>query len=369
MLKAVSKLSFFNNKEKIKRIEFLLIISYVVLLTIGYFAVKSSVLNSSLEGIEKQQFLWMILGIVFFTLSLFIPERLIKTFAPVLFYLNFFALILVLFSNPISGARRWIRVGPFGFQPSEFFKLSLILYLSYVISEKVSKRYFYFSSLIIIFSSILIYKEPDFSTTLIVLFTWFIIVFVSGKFEKLWQYSLGLALIAGPFVFLNLQEYQKGRILGFLFPEQYALSYFYNTDQAMKAIGSGGILGKGYMSGFMNLTNFVPESHSDFILSVIGEEFGFVGVSLILLLYIIILWRLFKGYKISEDNFWKYYYFGAAFLLFFHVFQNVGMNLGIMPVTGIPLPLISYGGTSILTFSIILGLAAKGLMIEKNITG
>ncbi|MFA7569284.1 MAG: FtsW/RodA/SpoVE family cell cycle protein, partial [Defluviitoga tunisiensis] len=107
----------------------------------------------------------------------------------------------------------------------------------------------------------------------------------------------------------------------------------------------------------------------DFILSVIGEEFGFIGISFIILLYAIIIWRLYVGYKKSNDLFWKYYYVGSSFLIFFHVFQNIGMNLGLLPVTGIPLPLISYGGTSILTFSLILGLATKGLMIEKQITG
>ncbi|MDD3601003.1 MAG: FtsW/RodA/SpoVE family cell cycle protein [Defluviitoga tunisiensis] len=366
---AFFKTALFEGKnERIKGVEFFLIISYICLLIIGYFAVKSAVLNSSLEGIEKQQLMWMIIGIIGFFLTIFIPERLIKITAPILFYFSFFLLILVLFMPPISGSRRWIRVGPVGFQPSELFKLFLLIYFSYILSEKDLKT-FYFASFITLISSVLLYKEPDFSTTVIVLTTWFVLVFISGKFEKLWQYTLGLGIISAPIIFMNMKEYQKGRILGFLFPEQYTLTYFYNTDQAIKAIGSGGWFGKGYMNGYMNLSGSVPESETDFILSVIGEEFGFIGISFIILLYAIIIWRLYVGYKKSNDLFWKYYYVGSSFLIFFHVFQNIGMNLGLLPVTGIPLPLISYGGTSILTFSLILGLATKGLMIEKQITG
>jgi len=356
-----------ERKERIKKIEFILIIAYVLLAIIGFLSVKSSVINSSLEGIENQQLMWIIIGSVFFAVSIFIPERFIKRSLPILFYLVVFALVLVLFTTPVSGARRWVRLGPIGFQPSEIFKFVLLLYLSHVLSQNDNRK-FYFVSMIVFLSAALIYEEPDFSTSIIVLFTWFALVFVSGRFEKLWQYSLGLAVIGGPIIFYNLQEYQRGRIIGFLFPQTYSLSYYYNTAQAIKAIGSGGLLGKGYMNGYMNLSGFVPESHTDFIFSVVGEEFGFLGVTLLLILYSTILWRLYDGYKKSDDLFWKYFYVGSAFLFFFHIFQNIGMNLGILPVTGIPLPLLSNGGSSFLTFSLILGIATKGLMIEKNIT-
>ncbi|HOB15831.1 MAG TPA: FtsW/RodA/SpoVE family cell cycle protein [Defluviitoga sp.] len=358
---------FEEKKERMKSFEFYITICYICLLIIGYFSVKSAVLNSSLEGIEKQQLMWIIIGICGFFVAMFIPDRFIKMISPFLFYLTFLLLILVLLMPPVSGSRRWIRIGPIGFQPSEIFKIALIVYFSYILSEK-NLKIFYFATFITLISAVLLYKEPDFSTAIIVLMTWFVLVFVSGKFEKLWQYSLGLALVGAPIIFLNMKEYQKGRILGFLFPEQYALTYFYNTEQAMKAIGSGGWFGRGYMNGYMNLSGLVPESQTDFILSVIGEEFGFIGISLLILLYAIIIWRLYVGYKNNDDLFWKYFYVGSAFLIFFHVFQNIGMNLGLLPVTGIPLPLVSYGGTSVLTFSLILGLAAKGLMFEKQIT-
>lgn len=356
-----------ERKEYIKKIELILVIAYVLLAILGFLSVKSAVINSPLEGIENQQLMWIIIGSGFFAVTIFVPERFIKKYTPILFYLVILSLVLVLFTTPVSGTNRWIRLGPIGFQPSEIFKLVLLLYLSYVLSQNDNKR-FYFASMMIFFSTALIYKEPDFSTSIIVLFTWFALVFVSGRFEKLWQYSLGLALIASPIIFYNLQEYQKGRITGFLFPQTYSLSYYYNTAQAIKAIGSGGLLGVGYMNGYMNLSGFVPESHTDFIFAVIGEEFGFLGVTLILILYSTILWRLYEGYKKSEDLFWKYFYVGSAFLFFFHIFQNIGMNLGMLPITGIPLPLLSNGGSSFVTFSIILGIATKGLMVEKNIT-
>jgi rod shape determining protein RodA len=357
----------YSRKERIKNVEFLLMLAYFLLEIIGYLFVKSSVINSPLEGIENQQFMWIILGNILFILLIFIPERFIKKHIPLLFYITLLFLFLVLFFPAISGARRWIRIGPVGFQPSEIFKPVFILYLSYILSQKDSKK-FYFASLMIILAALLIYKEPDFSSTIIILLTWFVLVFISGNFEKVWQYSLGLSLVAAPFIFFNLQEYQRGRIIGFLFPQEYSLSYYYNTAQAIRAVGSGGILGQGYMSGYMNLTGSVPESHTDFIFAVIGEELGFLGVCIVLLLYSTIIWRLYEGYKRSENLFWELFYVGTAFMIFFHVFQNIGMNLGILPVTGIPLPLISNGGTSFVSFSILLGIATKGLMTEKNIT-
>jgi rod shape determining protein RodA len=359
----------FNDKnERFVRFEYILFFSYIILAIIGYFAIKSSVLNTYRESVSEKQILFIIVGFIIYNFILIIPDRTFKKSIPIFFILSFLSLIAVLFLGTTTyGAKRWIRLGPLGgFQPSEFFKLFLILYLSYILSYK-SKKHFYFSSILVIFSAILIYKEPDLGTTFIVLLIWFIFIFLSGKFEFLWKFLFFSGMAAAPVLFFFMKDYQKARIIGFLSPEAYSSGISYNVIQSTRAIGSGGILGRGYMNGYMNLGNFVPENHSDFIISVIGEEFGFIGISLVLFLYLLILLRLYKLYKISYDIFWKYFYIVSAFLLFFHIFENIGMNMGIMPVTGIALPFLSAGGTSTISFSILLGIATKGAMTNKNI--
>ncbi|TGG88463.1 FtsW/RodA/SpoVE family cell cycle protein [Geotoga petraea] len=360
------KIENVKTRERFVRFEYILTILFVLLMVIGYFAVKSSTLNSYLEGTEQRQLFFYIIGSISFFIILFLPERTIKTLIPTLFFVLFFLLIAVLIiGDETKGARRWLNIGTFGIQPSEFFKLSLILYLSKVLSDN-SKTNYYLVSLITIMSAGLIYLEPDLGTTLIIIMIWFVFTFLSGKFEVLWRIILFSGAALAPLAFLIMEDYQRGRIIGFMFPNLYS-DFSYNTTQSIRAIASGGITGTGYMNGYMNLGNFVPEDHTDFIISVIGEEFGFIGIFSIIFTYFLIIWRLYRGYKMSYDIFWKYFYAGASFLIFFHVFENIGMNLGIMPVTGIPLPMISNGGSTIITYSLLLGLAVKGMMLNKNL--
>jgi rod shape determining protein RodA len=360
------KIENVRTKERFVRFEYILTILFVVLMIIGYFAVESSTLNSYLEGTEQRQLLFYILGIISFLFVLFLPERTIKTFIPILFFILILLLMAVLIiGDETKGARRWLNIGPFGIQPSEFFKLFLILYLSKVLSDN-SRTNYYFVSILTIISAGLIYIEPDLGTTLIILMIWFVFTFLSGKFEVLWKTILFSGVALAPLAFLVMEDYQRGRIIGFMFPTLYS-DFSYNTTQSIRAIASGGITGTGFMNGYMNLGNFVPEDHTDFIISVIGEEFGFIGIFSVIFVYFLIIWRLYRGYKMSYDIFWKYFYASSSFLIFFHVFENIGMNLGIMPVTGIPLPMISNGGSTILTYSLLFGLAVKGMMLNKNL--
>ena len=355
-----------DSRERIKQIEFIIFIIYLLLMTIGFLAVKSATLNTPRESIVFKQLVFSSIGLILYFFMIFLPERTLKTLIPWLFY--FFILLLgfvLVKGNVVYGARRWISVGPFSLQPSEFYKVIEILFLSYALSHKTNKSY-YIVSLLILFSSLLIFKEPDLGTTLIVLSMWFIITFVSGKHEKLWKITFFSGLTISPFSLLFMKSYQIARITGFLNPNKNASGISYNTVQSMRAIGSGGLFGNGYMNGYMNLGNYVPEDHSDFIVSVIGEELGFIGIFTIILLYSLLIWRMYIGYKKSNDEFWKYFYILTAFLIFFHVFENIGMNMGIMPVTGIPLPFLTAGGSPMLSFSILLGIATKGLMINKN---
>ena len=364
--------NFFNNlkvstNERISRIEFIIFIIYILLLAIGFFAIKSATINTTRESTADRQLIWIIISLIAFFISTIIPERTLKRLIPFSFYFMFFSLILVIFFGTIIyGAKRWIYLGPFGFQPSEFFKIAVILYFSLILSKN-NKFQYLFASLFLFASVFIIYKQPDLGTSIIVFSLWFIALFISGKYDLILKITTIGGLIFSPIIFLVMPDYQKARIAGFLFPERYAANVSYNTIQSIRAIGAGGITGSGYMNGFMNLGQFVPENHSDFIISVIGEEFGFIGMLIVLILYFLIFWRLYIGYKISYDMFWKYYFLLTSFLFGFHIFENIGMNLGIMPVTGIPLPFLTAGGSTTLSFSIILGLATKGLMTNKNI--
>ncbi len=352
-------------KERYKRFEFYIFLCYLALLTISFFAVKSANMNTALESSSSKHLVLILFGIFLFFLTIILPERFLRRFIPVLFFLTVAALAFVLAAPKISGSRRWISLGFFNFQPSEYFKLAEILFLSEVLAVRNSKVY-YLACLSIFFSAILIYKEPDLGTTLIVLSMWLVMTIACAKHERIWKGAVWGAILASPVAFFMIQDYQRDRILSIFSPQQNATGAAYNTIQSMRAIGSGGILGKGYMNGNMNLGNFVPEDHTDFIISVIGEEFGFIGICLILFLYAVILYRLYRGFSLSYDFFWKFYFLGSSFLIFFHVFENIGMNLGIMPVTGVPLPLISWGGNQIITYSILLGLATKGCIVNKN---
>jgi len=333
------KIENVKTKERYVRFEFILTILFFILMVIGYFAIKSATLNSYLEGTEHRQLLFYIIGSIIFFIILLIPERTIKTFIPILFGIMILSLMVVLIiGDETKGAKRWLSIGTFGIQPSEFFKLFLILYLSKVLSDN-SKTNYYLVSILTVLSAGLIYIEPDLGTTLIVMIIWMLFTFLSGKFEVLWKTLFFSGVAISPLVFLLMKDYQRARIIGFIFPNLYS-DFSYNTTQSIKAIASGGITGSGFMNGYMNLGNFVPEDHTDFIISVIGEEFGFIGVFSVIFVY---------------------------FLIFFHVFENIGMNLGIMPVTGIPLPLISNGGSTVLTYSLLFGLAVKGMMLNKNL--
>lgn len=355
------------NLERINRVEFIIFLCMIALLLIGYFALKSATLNTHRELLPQRQFIWIITGIIVFFISSIIPERFLINSIKYIYFIIIFLLLLVPFvGETIYGAKRWINLGPFGFQPSEFYKIALILMLSYIFSRKKSILY-YFVTITVFISSYLVFKQPDFGTTIIIIFIWFVGTFISEKYDLIFKISTLLFILVSPLLLYFMQDYQRTRILSFIFPETSSPDASYNVTQSIRAISSGGLLGTGYMNGPMNLGQFVPENHTDFIISVIGEEFGFIGMSTVIILYFLLIWRLFKGYLLSYDNFWKYFYFLSSILISFHVFENIGMNLGIMPVTGIPLPFITYGGSPTISFCILLGLATKGLMTNKNI--
>ena len=267
------------------------------------------------------------------------------------YWLGILLLIYVLIF-PAKGyeTSRWIDFGFFSFQPSEIIRLilplSLVAYLCRT-EKKPQLSDWLQTSVASFICAYLVYKQPDLGTAIIVLTSGLIPIYLAGLPTKIIMSYLGLATIVSPFIWSSLRDYQKQRVLTFLDPDVDPLGTGWNIAQSQTAIGSGGIYGKGYLEGTQSQLDFIPESHSDFIFSVIGEEFGLLGITLLFIVYGIVIWRIFKIGFSSETAFERLACCSLGFIFLLFILINVLMVIGIIPVVGVPLPLISQGGTSI----------------------
>ena len=278
------------------------------------------------------------------------------------YWVGLFLLIYVLL-NPADGysTSRWIDLGFFQFQPSEIIRLilplSLIAYLSRRDSTPILSDWL-FTTLAALICSYLVFEQPDLGTSIIVLTSGLIPIYLAGLPYRIIAVYLGFVAIASPYFWSSLLDYQKQRVLTLLDPNADPLGTGWNIAQSQTAIGSGGFFGKGYLEGTQSQLNFIPESHSDFIFSVIGEEFGLLGIACLFALYGTIIWRIFKiGYS-AQSSFERLACCSLGFIFLLFILINVSMVIGIIPVVGVPLPLVSQGGTSIvvhlLAFGVIL---------------
>jgi rod shape determining protein RodA len=341
-----------------------------------------------------RQIIWFVLGVGAAGAVCFVDYHVLARWSFVAYWLTILGLIVVIIPHVGSvrnGARRWIEMGGFQFQPSEFAKLAFILAMGHFLSrpvEELRQRHIFWKSIgLILLPFLLIMKEPDLGSALVLLPTGLAILFAAGTPKRYLLQLIGVCGILGllflmdvlyapPKYRIHMQEYQLKRLLVFfgrdytdyaetgvneterrrLQEEQFKDSY--NVKQAMIAVGSGGLTGKGWRQGQSNALGFVPKAgkHNDFIFCVIAEEQGFVGSVVVLTLYSVIL---FTGIRIAgqaRDRLGKLLAVGVVTLIFSHVFINIGMNIRIMPVTGVPLPLVSYGGSSVLGSLIAMGL-------------
>ena len=304
---------------------------------------------------------------VFFGLSLmtFISHLKPDSYKNILmhsYWVGLFILIYVLL-NPADGysTSRWIDLGFFQFQPSEIIRLILPLSLIAYLYRKDSAPKltdWFFTTLAALICSYLVFMQPDLGTSIIVLTSGLIPIYLAGLPYRIIAAYLGLVAMASPYVWSNLLDYQKQRVLTLLDPNADPLGTGWNIAQSQTAIGSGGLFGKGYLKGTQSQLNFIPESHSDFIFSVIGEEFGLVGIACLFVVYGMIIWRIFKiGYS-AQSAFERLVCCSLGFIFLLFILINVTMVIGIIPVVGVPLPLVSQGGTSIvvhlLAFGVIL---------------
>ncbi|MBQ2088026.1 MAG: rod shape-determining protein RodA [Selenomonas sp.] len=280
--------------------------------------------------------------------------KMLQGYGNKLYIFNLIMLLAVmLVGQSALGAQRWISIGPISIQPSEFSKLIMIVSLAGMLEEKVGKLNT-LEELIPVAAYVglpflLVLKQPDLGTSLVFMAIFFGMVFVCGIRLRLLGgiFAAGIAMM--PLLWHFLKDYQKMRIMVFMDPNVDPLGSGYHIIQSKIAIGSGMLWGKGLFEGTQSQLNFLPENHTDFIFAVVGEELGFIGVVCLLLLYMVVLWRGVQIAKDASDMFGRLLAVGITSMLAFHVLVNVGMTLGIMPVTGIPLPLMSYGVSSLTT--------------------
>lgn len=264
------------------------------------------------------------------------------------------------------GAKSWIRIGGIGFQPAELTKICFILTFSYHLSkvEKNINKPLVLLGLIahVGVLAALIMLEPDLGSTLVFLFMFACLLFVA---KLSWKYILPVLVLGTaslPFVYkYALSDYQKGRIEVFFKPESDAMGRGYNVIQSKIAVGSGQLWGKGYLEGTQNQMGYLPAKSTDFIFSTIAEEWGFVVAAVLTVLLFVLVYRCFKVAQKADNSYGRYICVGVGAMFLFHIFENIGMCIGLMPVTGIPLPFLSYGGTSVLT-----NMIAVGLVLSVN---
>ena len=301
-----------------------------------------------------KQGIFLILGIIISGFTLKYDYRILYKWAPTLFVINALSLIVVKFAGTSAlGAQRWIQIGSFTLQPSEFAKLFMIICLARLLSNR-KQEYKTWRSLLPVaglmtLPTFLIFIQPDLGTSLVFCAITLGMLYICGLSIKLVKQALIGLLVISPIVwFFVLHEYQKMRLLVLFNPNVDPYGSGYHVIQSKISIGSGGFIGQGLFSGTQSQLDFLPENHTDFIFSVIGEELGFVGSIFVIFLYFLLLYRTLVIAKSSEDIFGSLLACGIFSMWLFQVFINVGMTLGIMPVTGIPLPFMSYGGSALL---------------------
>ena len=350
-----------GERRAIRFVDPVLLVAAIALATVGLFAIYSATHQSlSAIGLDpgrfvKRQLTFLAVAAIVLLLVASVDYRLLKVYSGIAYVSSLVLLVLVRtpLGTSVKGSQRWFELFGFQLAPSELAKLALIGMLAAFLSEirgDLTLRDVFRASGLAALPALLVFLQPDLGTSIVFVAILVGILVVAGARAR----HLGvLALTAVMLIFAGFQvglvkEYQLERLQAFLDSENVDDAARYNRQQAEIAIGSGGLVGLGYLQGTQTNLDFVPEQHTDFIFTVVGEEFGFVGGAALLSLYGVVLWRAFRIASLSKDPFGTYLAAGIASMFALQMFVNVGMNIGIMPITGIPLPFISYGGSSLL---------------------
>ena len=356
--------------SKLFKLNLLIIISVILLGLVGVASLYSAA-GGDWDPWARNHLIRLIFGI-FLMLSLaFLPHKIFFKLSVVSFIIGIISLILVKFIGT-GNVQRWISFGGINFQPSEAMKIALILilarYFDHVSRIELDKLKSYILPLfLILLPGFLVISQPDLGTGLTIILLGLAILFFVGISMKFVILCFVLLASSVPFIWNQLYDYQKDRILVFLNPELDSLGSGYQIIQSKIAIGSGGVFGKGYLLGSQSRLNYLPEKHTDFIFTLISEELGFLGSILIILIFCILIVSIFKISFSAKSLFSKIIIFGVGFLLFLYLSLNIGMVCGLLPVVGAPLPLISYGGTSLLTVLIGVGIVLSIDINDKEV--
>jgi rod shape determining protein RodA len=337
----------------------------LLLAVIGMTALFSAVTAGEADpdrAVYIKQLIWFGIAFTIMLFSLFFSYRVLERWAfPVYLVCVGMLVTVLLFGTSGGGSRRWLILGPFSVQPSEMVKISVIILLAQYYSKHADSRGFDARGLVTPFVIImvpfaLIVRQPDLGTAMVMaLIAGSMTLYV--KIQRRTLFWLGAScMVAGPMIWFLLKGYQKQRILTFLDPDRDPLGAGYHIIQSKIAIGSGMLTGKGYLRGTQNALSFIPEQHTDFIFSVLAEEWGFAGsVFLLMTFMLLLLWGIKIAYG-CRDSFGTILAFGVTTMIFWQVFINIGMVMGLMPVVGVPLPFISRGGSSLVTIMICVGI-------------
>ncbi len=350
------------NPKAWQRLDWVLLLIVVLLVLFGAAMIDSATVNSpGVEDYARRHLTYAAAGFVLLFLIAAFDYRLLTTFQ----WPAYLAALVLLFAvdavgQQRGGAQRWLNLGFIEIQPSEMAKgLLLITFAQFLARRRktITQITTFFGYLLLLIPPVaLIYLQPDLGTAISVVFLAMGMFFVAGL---PWRYivaTAAAAVVGFPILWMSLAEYMRERVLIFLNPSADPQAT-YNVRQALIAVGSGGLVGKGYKLGTQSQLHFLRVRHTDFIFPVIAEELGFIGATLVILLFILLLFRLVHIALVARDTFGRLIVAGIALIVFFQAFINIGMTVGLLPVTGIPLPFISYGGTNLLTFLMLMGLA------------
>ena len=360
MFKQGSIQSHLNFKDKFLAMDFVLLSCILFLGLISFFAMYSTDGGEFAYHTKSHIVRFFVFLFLFFVASFFKTSFWYSTSIPVYIGILILLILVKYFGLTSSGSQRWLDLYFLNLQPSELMKIGLILFLANyyhrISAGDVNRIAFLFKPLVaLIIPFILVVTQPDLGTAFLIGVGGFIVIWLAGVKMKYFTY-FGLILVSlTPIAISFLKPYQKSRILTFLDPSRDPLGAGYQITQSKIAIGSGGFFGKGFLNGSQSYLDYLPEKHTDFIFTLFSEEFGFVGSIILIILYTLLIYRIIMIGFISRSFFGKLYCFGFASALFLYIFVNIAMVVGLLPIVGAPLPIMSYGGSSML--SIMLGLS------------
>lgn len=356
-----------------RKVRISIILILLMLLGIGIVMIysSSSIYAWSNRGDSlfylKKHLIYLIVGFVFMFIAMALDHQIIKKSAKPLFFVSLLLLVLCLIpgiSREAAGAKRWIRIGGFGFQPSELIKVTFIIYLADFISrrKKIINNFTYGLLPVLIAlgaPALLILLQPDLGTTISLISISFIMLYCAGLNYSYFVLAGAISLPVLYFLVFNI-AYRRARMLAFLNPWADPQGTGFQIIQSQIALGSGGIFGQGLGQGKQKLF-YLPAAHTDFIFSVIGEEIGIIGAMMVILLFILLIWQMIKIVRFTHDDFFRFLSIGIVALIALQTIINIGVSIGMLPTKGLPLPFISYGGSSL-----VFNMAAIGLLLNAS---